>query len=60
MPPTASQADWSVPPDYIIKELVARMLARLYKDSSAGLHGVAPMLLKGAWYDFEVASILFV
>ena len=43
-----------------MEELVARMLAWLDKDSSAGLHGVAPMLLKGAWYDFEVASELFV
>jgi hypothetical protein len=35
--------------------LVARVLQRLDQGSSAGLQGVAPLLLKAAWYEREVS-----
>ena len=38
-----------------MEEPVTGMLIRLDKDCSPGLHGVAPMLLNGAWYDIEIS-----
>ena len=45
-------AQWN--DEQTMRDEVGRMLARLDKDSSAGLAGTAPTLLKGGWYESVV------